>query len=94
MASHTGQAWLATSKREIAAHDADGLDCLLRACGGMGSFNDLVVMNINGHYIQQAQEATVYRRLTHLRTAFGRGDHLAARDPPGPRVTRDGHPLR
>jgi hypothetical protein len=33
--------WLESSRRQIMAHDGNGLSHLLRAYGGMGSFNDL-----------------------------------------------------
>ncbi|MEY2435163.1 MAG: hypothetical protein QOC92_4888 [Acidimicrobiaceae bacterium] len=33
--------WLGESRRQILAHDGNGLSHLLRAYGGMGSFNDL-----------------------------------------------------
>jgi len=60
-------AWLATCERGLASYDAHGLDRLLGAFGGMGSFNDLLVMEMNGHRIQQVQEAAVNSRLTELR---------------------------
>lgn len=39
--------WLAEGRAEIAARDAHGLDRLLGAFGGMGSFNDLVLRQPN-----------------------------------------------
>jgi hypothetical protein len=60
-------AWLATCERELAAGDAHGLDRFLGAFGGMGSFNDLLVMKVNGHRIEQEQESAVNRRLAELR---------------------------
>ena len=33
--------WLGSSLQQIMAHDGNGLSHLLRAYGGMGSFNDL-----------------------------------------------------
>jgi Domain of unknown function (DUF6966) len=41
-------AWPRTSRRRLAAGDAYGLDHLLQAFGGMGSFNDLALMRANG----------------------------------------------
>jgi hypothetical protein len=35
--------WLASSRQQIMAHDGNGLSHLLRAYGGMGSFNDLQI---------------------------------------------------
>jgi hypothetical protein len=35
--------WLEKSHKEISAHDFHGVEYLLRAYGGMGSLNDLVV---------------------------------------------------
>ncbi|WP_202805926.1 DUF6966 domain-containing protein, partial [Actinopolymorpha alba] len=55
--------WLATSRRRIAAGDTYGLDHLLSAFGGMGSLNDLLVLRVNGHEINEAQEGAVNTRL-------------------------------
>lgn len=33
--------WMGKAREEILAHDGNGLTSLLRAYGGMGSFNDL-----------------------------------------------------
>ena len=33
--------WMGNARRQIVAHDGEGLTYLLRAYGGMGSFNDL-----------------------------------------------------
>lgn len=60
-------AWLATCKRELSTDDVSGLDRLLGGFGGMGSFNDLLVMRMNGHRIQQVQEEVVNGRLMALR---------------------------
>ena len=63
-------AWLATSKRTIAAGDAYGLDYLLSAFGGMGGFNDLLVLRVNGHAIEESQEGAVNTRLAELGSAI------------------------
>jgi hypothetical protein len=60
--------WLRTSRRRLAAGDAYGLDHLLRAFGGMGSFNDLALMRVNGHRIDPAQEGDVNDLLVRLRS--------------------------
>ena len=60
-------AWLITSQNELSSHDAHGLDRLLSAFGGVGSFNDLLVLGMNGHRVEPAQEAAVNSRLYDLR---------------------------
>ncbi len=40
--------WMAESRRQIEAHDTNGLEHLLGAFGGMGSFNDVVFHPMNG----------------------------------------------
>lgn len=47
--------WMAESRRQIEAHDGNGLDHLLRAFGGMGSFNDVVFHPLNGDDLPQDQ---------------------------------------
>ncbi|WP_040421928.1 DUF6966 domain-containing protein, partial [Actinopolymorpha alba] len=47
-----------------------GLDHLLSAFGGMGSLNDLLVLRVNGHEINEAQEGAVNTRLAELRNAI------------------------
>jgi hypothetical protein len=59
--------WLSTCARELRAQDAHGLDRLLSGFGGMGSFNDLLVLRVNGHIVDQAHEDAVNRRLDELR---------------------------
>jgi hypothetical protein len=61
-------AWLRTSRRRLAAGDAYGLDHLLQAFGGMGSFNDLALMRANGHRIDPAQDGEVNDLLVRLRS--------------------------
>jgi hypothetical protein len=61
-------AWLRTSRRRLAAGDAYGLDHLLQAFGGMGSFNDLALMRVNGHWIDPAQEGEFNDLLVRLRS--------------------------
>ncbi|WP_026257851.1 DUF6966 domain-containing protein, partial [Actinopolymorpha alba] len=54
----------------IAAGDTYGLDHLLSAFGGMGSLNDLLVLRVNGHEINEAQEGAVNTRLDELLNAI------------------------
>lgn len=60
--------WLRTSRSRLATGDAYGLDHLLQAFGGMGSFNDLALMRANGHQIDPAHEGEVNDRLIKLRS--------------------------
>jgi hypothetical protein len=53
---------------ELAAHDAHGLDRLLSAYGGMGSFNDLVITPLNGHNVSAGDVDRVNRELSRLRS--------------------------
>jgi hypothetical protein len=61
-------AWMATCRRTIAAGDAYGVDYLLSAFGGMGSFNDVLLLRANGNTIDESEEAFVNTRLEELRT--------------------------
>jgi hypothetical protein len=60
--------WLRISRQRLAAGDAYGLDHLLSAFGGMGSFNDLVVMRLNGHRIDPSKEDDINERLARVRS--------------------------
>jgi hypothetical protein len=60
--------WLAKCKRKLGTNLDGGLDYVLGAFGGMGSFNDLVVIRLNGYHIQEADEAEVNDKLGELRT--------------------------
>ncbi|SDT70703.1 hypothetical protein [Jiangella sp. DSM 45060] len=59
---------LSASKRELLAGDAHGLLRLQNAFGGMGSLNDLLIMEANGHPVQRDDERNVNERLTALRS--------------------------
>jgi hypothetical protein len=59
---------LSTSKRELLAGDAHGLLRLRSAFGGMGSLNDVLIMEANDHPVQRDDERHVNVRLTALRS--------------------------
>lgn len=59
--------WMATSRRYVEAGDAYGLDHLLQAFGGMGSFNDIVFHQMNGDQVDH-EEAD---RLNQLHAELG-----------------------
>lgn len=62
--------WAERCRRELLAGDPVVYDEILEAFGGMGSFNDLLVLRHNGHLIEQNQEQAVNDRLADLRTAI------------------------
>lgn len=45
-------AWLRVGQHQLSGDDPYGPDHLLRAFGGMGSFNDLLIPRQNGHRIR------------------------------------------
>lgn len=49
------------------AHDGDAFDQLLGAFGGMGSFNDLLILPANGHDVRPDEEKTINEQLWDLR---------------------------
>jgi len=55
--------WLAGDAQLIRQDDVTGLEHLLSAYGGMGSFTDLVLSPLNGHKITQAEGESVNDRL-------------------------------
>jgi hypothetical protein len=59
--------WLMRDRPGLLAHDVDAFDGLLRAFGGMGSFNDLLILASNGHAVRPDQEKTINERLWDLR---------------------------
>ncbi|TDC53596.1 hypothetical protein E1212_05335 [Jiangella ureilytica] len=59
---------LSASKRELMDGDAHGLLRLQSAFGGMGSLNDLLIMEANGHPVQRNDERHINERLTALRS--------------------------
>jgi hypothetical protein len=56
------------SLRRFENSDLSGVDHLLRAYGGMGSFNDLILMSANGHSVSDADYRGVNDRLDALRS--------------------------
>ena len=63
------QAWLQTGRDQVANGDAHGLDHLLRAFGGMGSLNDVVLRRQNqAGQLEYAREADL--RLSELRESI------------------------
>jgi hypothetical protein len=62
--------WMHTVRAEVQMHDAHGLRRLLQAYGGMGSFNDVVLTNLNGHQFDTKQERIANERLDALRSSM------------------------
>lgn len=59
--------WLEESLRRIENDDFSGVEHLHGAFGGMGSFNDLIIMSANGHAILNNEYRAVNARLDGLR---------------------------
>jgi hypothetical protein len=59
--------WATGCRRELAACNAVAFDHVLRAFGGMGSLNDLLILTANGHNVRPDQERAVNGRLWQLR---------------------------
>ena len=62
--------WMQKSNKRILNSDYSGIEHLLGAFGGMGSFNDLVLMKVNGHRIKESQTADLNSKLSELRTSI------------------------
>ncbi len=62
--------WATSCRTALHDHDAAAFDRVLGAFGGMGSFNDLCILSVNGHAVEPDQESTVNERLTGLRSAI------------------------
>ncbi|GAA1867169.1 DUF6966 domain-containing protein [Asanoa iriomotensis] len=60
-------AWLLRCRAELVAHETAAFDRILAAFGGMGSFNDLLILAVNGHAVRPDQENVVNERLGDLR---------------------------
>jgi hypothetical protein len=60
--------WLRRDASLIQAGDGLGLEHLLSAFGGMGSFNDLILHPVNGHRIRDEETRPVNDRLGKLRS--------------------------
>ncbi len=73
LSEHGERHWLSWAERcqhELDVHDAAAFDHILGAYGGMGSFNDLLILSRNGHVVPPEREAAVNDRLGHLRAAI------------------------
>ncbi|WP_185994323.1 DUF6966 domain-containing protein [Nocardioides campestrisoli] len=60
--------WATSCRAALHNNDAAAFDRVLGAFGGMGTFNDLWILSVNGHAVEPDQEATVNDRLTELRS--------------------------
>jgi hypothetical protein len=70
---HGERHWLSWAERcrhELDAYDTAAFDHILGAYGGMGSFNDLLILGWNGHLVEPGREAAVNDRLGRLRMAI------------------------
>jgi hypothetical protein len=56
------------SRRRLESNDCSGIDHLLGAYGGMGSFNDLLLTPDNGHTVSAADSGNVNDSLDALRS--------------------------
>ncbi len=65
---HHWASWLDNSLTRIERSDISGVDHLLGAYGGMGSFNDLILMAVNGHSVNDDNYRDVNDRLNTLRS--------------------------
>jgi hypothetical protein len=59
--------WLVERRHAIETGAPGAIDALLRGFGGMGSFNDLLILDANGHSIDSDDEQSVNGRLGELR---------------------------
>jgi hypothetical protein len=65
--------WLSSAERcqrKVDEHEAAAYDHILSAYGGVGSFNDLLILAWNGHLVETDREKAVNDRLALLRTAM------------------------
>jgi hypothetical protein len=62
--------WAERCRHEVEEYDSAAFDHILGAYGGMGSFNDLLILGWNGHRVEPNEEAAVNGRLADLRTAI------------------------
>lgn len=60
-------AWLGADQTRIRNGDRYGIEHVLRAFGGMGSLNDLVIAPVNGDPIADDEVGPINRRLDELR---------------------------
>lgn len=62
--------WMQAVHADLMARDAHGLTRLLRAYGGMGSFNDVVIHPVNGNAVGHDECDLINQSLASLRTAM------------------------
>ena len=74
--------WFRAARRHVNNRDAFGLERILQAYGGMGSFNDLVIHPQNGHTISPDEIGEVNERLETLRTRIYGAAHQLRREQP------------
>jgi hypothetical protein len=60
--------WVEASARTIRGGDLAGVEHLLSAYGGMGSFNDLFLHSTNGHEVSASEVELTNRELSRLRS--------------------------
>lgn len=69
--------WLHRDANLLRSGDGFGLEHLMTAFGGMGSFNDLMLHPLNGHRIREDETRAVNDRLDQLRSGiFSVADEL------------------
>lgn len=67
--------WLRTDLQRLRSGDTYALHHLLQSFGGMGSFNDLVIHQLNGHTVEQNDVGQINDRLGDLRSDIYRLAH-------------------
>jgi len=72
--------WLRTALGRIENGDLSGIDHLLSAYGGMGSFNDLVIQPPHGQSLNSPDCASVNERLALLRSEMYELAHEVRRE--------------
>ena len=68
--------WLQRAAAQVAGGDSNGVDRIVTAFGGMGSFNDLVIHPVNGHEVAESDVGEFNLRVARLREHL----HGLARD--------------
>jgi hypothetical protein len=71
LSCHGEEHWASWLRRDVSlirAGDGFGLEHLSSAFGGMGSFNDLILHQFNGHRIRDEETRPVNDRLDQLRS--------------------------
>jgi len=68
VSEHHWAGWLREALSRIEQDDFYGIERVLSAYGGMGSFNDLLIHPLNGHSGTEVECAAVNERLDTLRT--------------------------